>query len=179
MITFQISVLSGILVFFLHLEMEVPMFEESEVCLNLEYRCILYLCWPQVKHCILSSSEAGNSFHQLDVQLRSHHIDKCHQVGPTESYMVSDTQLGHCWQINTVQLLNLHQRQVQSHIRARHTPLSLRCFAFDSHVLHPFRFTRRGFSSKERREYEVSVFEMVMYSLAFSRVIIKLYLETR
>jgi hypothetical protein len=75
------------------------MLGKSEICFtNLEYRCILYFCGPTqkiplVKHCMLPSSEASNTRRSLDFQLKSRHIDKYQQVGPIESYTVSDTQL--------------------------------------------------------------------------------------
>ncbi|KQJ90994.1 hypothetical protein BRADI_4g35045v3 [Brachypodium distachyon] len=100
-----------ILVYGFHLEMEVLMLTD------LEYRYILSFWGPTqkillVKHWMVSTVKHVTVTHQLDFQLKSHHVDECHQVGPTESYMVIDTQLEACWADNNHQLLNLHPKQV-------------------------------------------------------------------
>jgi hypothetical protein len=106
------------------------MFGTSELCLtNLEYRFILYFCGPTqkislVKHW-LSSSEASNTCPSTWFQVE---VSTHRQISTSGAYKKLHGFRYSTWgavgQRTTVQLLNLHPKQVQSYIMVGPTPLS-------------------------------------------------------
>jgi hypothetical protein len=88
--------------------------------------------WSNIVHCL--AVKQVTLVHQLGFQLKTRQIDKYQQVGPTESYTVSDTQLevllGRQQPSNCLTCI----QNRCSHILWQGPPLFLKCFAFVSHV---------------------------------------------